>query len=273
MIELLLVAEQLIDDGAYERAEVLFEQVSQADPRNAIAVAGLARVALARGDRDRAFDEARRALAIDPEEVAAQRLINELIATAEAQDDGAAPGQKADPGHEADSVPPAHWSADPPAADETRLQAEAARASAEEARAQGLAEVDEARAQVEAAAEVDEARAQVEAAAEVDEARAQAEAAEQAREQAAAAAEARAQAWALAQAGAAEARAQAIAKARVAAAEARAEATAVAEAAAAEAAAAQAASAGQRVIPKSAGATPEPRSLLARLLGLFGIRR
>ena len=78
MIELLLVAEQFIDDGALDRAEHLYAQVAEADPRNAIAVAGLARVALARGDRERAMAEARRALVIDPEEVAAQRLIVHL---------------------------------------------------------------------------------------------------------------------------------------------------------------------------------------------------
>ena len=231
MIELLLVAEKLIDDGAFDRAELLFTQVSQADPRNAIAVAGLARVALARGDRDRAFDEARRALAIDPEEAAAQRLIGELIATAEARDDRAGMGQ------ELDRAPPATLSVDPAAADEGRVQAAA------------------------------EAQARIQA--EADQASVQAEAAAEARAQAAAAAESRAQVWALAQAGATEARARAIANAHVAAAEARAEATAVVQAAAV----AQAAAASRQVTPEPAGAAPERRSLLARLLGMFGIRR
>ena len=229
MIELLLVAEQLLDDGAFDRAELLFTQVAQADPRNAIAVAGLARVALARGDRDRAFDEARRALAIDPEEAAAQRLIGELIASAEARDEGTGPGQDLDP------VPPATWSLDPAVAKEARVQ------EAAEARARTQTEADQA----------------------------EAEAAAETRAQAAAAAEARAQAWALAQAGATEARARAIANAHVAAAEARAEATAVVQAAAV----AQAAAASRQVTPEPAGAAPERRSLLARLLGMFGIRR
>ncbi|MEO8468650.1 MAG: tetratricopeptide repeat protein, partial [Chloroflexota bacterium] len=139
MIELLLVAEQLFDDGAYDQAAVLFEQVSQADPRNAIAVAGLARVALARGDRDRAFEEARRALAIDPEEVDAQRLIGELIASAEARDEEAGVVQaapavaepEADAGPEADaeavaaeSEPEPEAGAEPGAESEAEAEAE-----------------------------------------------------------------------------------------------------------------------------------------------------
>ena len=122
MIELLLVAEQLIDDGAYDRAEVLFEQVSQADPRNAIAVAGLARVAIARGDREKAFSEARRALAIDPEEAAALRLIDELIAAAtEPEAD-----EKPEPGQDLDPIPPAAArSVDPAAVADVRVEAAA----------------------------------------------------------------------------------------------------------------------------------------------------
>lgn len=80
MIEVLLVAERLIAEGALDPAERLFAHVADADPRNAIAVAGLARVALARGDRPRALEYARRALAIDPDEAAARRLVGELEA-------------------------------------------------------------------------------------------------------------------------------------------------------------------------------------------------
>ena len=83
MIELLLVAEHLLADGDLDRAEHLFSQVAAADPRNAIAVVGLARIARARGDDDAAMDLARRALAIDPDEAAARRLLAELEAVAE----------------------------------------------------------------------------------------------------------------------------------------------------------------------------------------------
>ena len=78
MIERLLVAERLLADGDIDRAEHLFEQVAEADPRNAIAVVGLAQVAQARGDAAGAIRQALRALEIDPEEAAAQRLVADL---------------------------------------------------------------------------------------------------------------------------------------------------------------------------------------------------
>lgn len=78
MIELLLVAERLVAEGELDRAAHLFEQVTEADPRNAIAVVGLARVAQARGNEAGAITLARRALEIDPEDVAAQRLVVEI---------------------------------------------------------------------------------------------------------------------------------------------------------------------------------------------------
>lgn len=78
MIELLLVAERLLAEGELDRAEHLFEQVAEADPRNAIAVVGLAQVAQLRGDAAGAIRLAMRALEIDPEDAAAQRLVAEL---------------------------------------------------------------------------------------------------------------------------------------------------------------------------------------------------
>ena len=283
MIELLLVAEQFIDDGAFDRAEHLYEQVAEADPRNAIAVAGLARVALARGDRDRALAEARRALLIDPEEVAAQRLIAHLeFAGTGADLEAVGPDQAPDIVEEAAGTAPS----DLPGRAEVVTTAAIV---ADEGTARGQSEVEaaevEASARAEAAAEVARTRAEAEAAAEVartgaaeDATRAQAEAeAAQAKKAAderlqaaaaearahAAAAEARAQAWARAQAEADEARAQAIANAHVAAAEARAQATAVAQAAAAS----------RQAAPEPASAPPARRSFVDRLLGLFSIRR
>jgi tetratricopeptide (TPR) repeat protein len=85
MIELLLMAEGLLAKGEHDRAEQLFAQVAAADPRNAIAVVGLARVAQARGDVPAALEIARRALVIDPEDVAAGRLVGELERTHEPQ--------------------------------------------------------------------------------------------------------------------------------------------------------------------------------------------
>lgn len=81
MIELLLAAERLLARGELDAAGRLFEQVAEADPRNAIAVVGLARVADRRGDRDAAATFARRALEIDPDDPAAAHLLESLTAS------------------------------------------------------------------------------------------------------------------------------------------------------------------------------------------------
>src|SRR3954469_5830672 len=78
MIELLLQAERALSVGLLDRAQTLYSQVADADPRNSIAVVGLARVALERGDEEESLLLARRALKIDAENAAAQRLVVRL---------------------------------------------------------------------------------------------------------------------------------------------------------------------------------------------------
>jgi tetratricopeptide (TPR) repeat protein len=78
VIELLLQAEGALSVGLLDRAETLYRQVATADPRNAIAIVGLSRVALERGQEEESLELARRALDIDPENVAAQRMVQRL---------------------------------------------------------------------------------------------------------------------------------------------------------------------------------------------------
>ena len=74
MIEALLQAERLLVHGMVDQAEQIYAGAIKQDPRNAIAMVGLARVALERGDEQLAYARARDALVIDPQNAAAQRL-------------------------------------------------------------------------------------------------------------------------------------------------------------------------------------------------------
>jgi tetratricopeptide (TPR) repeat protein len=78
VIELLLEAERALSFGLVDRAEALYRQVAAADPKNSIAIVGLARVALERADDAGALTFARQALEIDPENDAARRLTERM---------------------------------------------------------------------------------------------------------------------------------------------------------------------------------------------------
>jgi tetratricopeptide (TPR) repeat protein len=75
VIEILLEAERALTHGRIEEADRLYRQVAERDPKSAIAVVGLARVALERGDDLAAYLHGRRALAIDPENPTARHLV------------------------------------------------------------------------------------------------------------------------------------------------------------------------------------------------------
>jgi tetratricopeptide (TPR) repeat protein len=78
MFELLLQADKALANGALDQAEKTYWQLIELDPTNAIAVAGLARVSMERGDERLARTFADRALSIDPESIAARRVLETL---------------------------------------------------------------------------------------------------------------------------------------------------------------------------------------------------
>jgi Tfp pilus assembly protein PilF len=78
MIELLVEAERALTHGLVDQAERLYQQVAASDPKSSIAVMGLARVALERGDDRTAYLHGRAALSIDPDNPAAQHLVMRL---------------------------------------------------------------------------------------------------------------------------------------------------------------------------------------------------
>jgi len=74
-----MAAERALLAGLLDQAERLYADVAERDPRDSIAVVGLARVAVERGDELRALELGRRAMAIDPDNPAATRLVDRII--------------------------------------------------------------------------------------------------------------------------------------------------------------------------------------------------
>ena len=78
MFELLLQADRALSNGNLDQAERTYWQLTELDPTNAIAISGLAAVAMERGDVRLARTFATRALAFDPEDVMAKRIVETL---------------------------------------------------------------------------------------------------------------------------------------------------------------------------------------------------
>ena len=82
-MERLLDAERNLTVGLVDRAEAIYRSLTEADPRNAVAVVGLARCALERGDDLGAYELAVSALAVDPDDAMALRMearLSEVLA-------------------------------------------------------------------------------------------------------------------------------------------------------------------------------------------------
>jgi hypothetical protein len=78
VIEIMLEAERAMAVGLLDKAERLYAQVAAADPRNSIAVMGLARIALERDNQRGAYLLARRALALDPDNPMASHMAHRM---------------------------------------------------------------------------------------------------------------------------------------------------------------------------------------------------
>lgn len=126
MIELLLQADRLLTVDMVDPADAIYRKVAEADPHNAIAVVGMARCALARGDDHEAYRLAARALRIDPQNDMARRMearLDEVLRTrgevpgvepTMAATPSATPAPGGTPAATGGPRPPSRWPAPPP---------------------------------------------------------------------------------------------------------------------------------------------------------------
>jgi hypothetical protein len=116
VIEQLLQADRLLTVDQVDKARDMYALVAQLDPRNAMAVVGLARCALADGDDRGAYVLAAEALHIDPENDMARRMearLAEILADRGERVERAASGELTTP---QPSAPPASMGASPASA-------------------------------------------------------------------------------------------------------------------------------------------------------------
>jgi tetratricopeptide (TPR) repeat protein len=138
VIEPLLKAENALALGLLDQAERTFRQVLDVDPHNGIAAIGLSRVALERGDDATALVLAQAALAIDPENATARRMIDRLEEVARYRTDAIAARSAA---NAAGPKAAARSAADPPGPEAAASSAaDAAGAAADAAGATGAAD-------------------------------------------------------------------------------------------------------------------------------------
>jgi len=126
MIEALLQAERLLVHGMIDQAERIYAGALEQDPLNAIAIVGLARVALERADDKLAYAHARRALEIDPQNAAALRLEARLSEVLSLREAAAGPAAQSPPMPGVDARPSEHvvFTRNPSMADHQRVETE-----------------------------------------------------------------------------------------------------------------------------------------------------
>jgi tetratricopeptide (TPR) repeat protein len=115
VIEQLLRAENALSLGLLDQAEQIYAQTLAHDPVNAIALVGLSRVALERGDERGSLVLARRAREIDPENAQAGRMVARLEEVIRERGDDLPPVDAPAP-----AVPPQSSSAAPDVAPQRR---------------------------------------------------------------------------------------------------------------------------------------------------------